>query len=116
MTAEPSVANGRRAAWSRFLTRLTAIAWPFLTYWWIATARPSPPGDRPSATCGLLPFGYLLPVLAVIGTIALACAANMTGTPRRRTLILAAICGVAWIAIAVAVRWVVPDNACGSIV
>ena len=53
-----------------------AIAWPIVTYAFVATTRSSSGSHGDAGRCGLLILELLLPVLAVLGTMALVCAAK----------------------------------------
>jgi hypothetical protein len=115
MTTRPTRMGADRAAWGNFLLRLAAVAWPFLMYGYFATASPSWPSHHPPAYCQALASDLELPVLTLVGLIALVDAANTVGRRKRHALVIAGTCGVAWIAIAVVVRWVVPANTCGNL-
>jgi hypothetical protein len=113
MTAGTPDVRSAGPRWGRFLLRLAAVAWPVLTYWFFATTRSSAVAPRRDADCGPLILALLLPVLTVLGVVALVCAAKMAGSRQRYALAIAAAIAAAWVVIAVVVRSVVAGTTCG---
>jgi len=113
MTAKTPDSNSVVPAWGRFLLRLAAIAWPFLTYLSFATLPGTPATERRVQDCTPAMLGGVMLVLALLGTVGLVCAANMTGHRQRYALAIAATIAAAWVILAVVMRLIVPGTRCG---
>ena len=109
MTGTGSNSGGELPAWGRFLLRLAAVAWPFLTYWHYATERS---GSSRSASCIPTELDLLLLGITVLGTVGMAWAAAIDGRPQRYVAMAATVLGGASIVIVAVVRWILPETSC----
>lgn len=112
MAAESPDSTSVVPAWGRFLLRLGAIAWPFLSFYFPGIFRGTSTADRPVPECTPLPLWLLMLVLSLPGTVTLVCAVNTTGRRQRVALAIAATIAAAWVVLAAVASVLAPGTTC----